>query len=50
MVDILDERSYIGPHSARSFVQERGSHMPLINVKLVEGVFDTEQKQRIVRT
>jgi 4-oxalocrotonate tautomerase len=23
--------------------------MPLINVKLVEGVFDAEQKQRIVR-
>jgi 4-oxalocrotonate tautomerase len=23
--------------------------MPLVNVKLVEGVFDTEQKQRIVR-
>ena len=23
--------------------------MPLVNVKLVEGVFDAEQKQRIVR-
>ena len=23
--------------------------MPMVNVKLVEGVFDTEQKQRIVR-
>ena len=23
--------------------------MPLINVKLIEGVFDTEQKQEIVR-
>ncbi len=23
--------------------------MPLVNVKLIEGVFDTEQKQRIVR-
>jgi 4-oxalocrotonate tautomerase len=23
--------------------------MPLVNVKLIEGVFDAEQKQRIVR-
>jgi len=23
--------------------------MPIVNVKIIEGVFDTEQKQRIVR-
>jgi 4-oxalocrotonate tautomerase len=28
---------------------ERESVMPLINVKLIEGVFDTDQKQEIVR-
>ena len=28
---------------------EEGMAMPLVNVKLIEGVFDAEQKQRIVR-
>src|SRR5689334_21653455 len=33
----------------RSVNERRRLAMPLVNVKLIEGVFDAEQKQRIVR-
>jgi 4-oxalocrotonate tautomerase len=36
------------PRSLASAYERNGTHMPLINVKVIEGVFDAAQKQDII--